>query len=582
MLHQAEISGKTMKMITGMLSRAFQVPLHDLGRVLFHAAILCFILCGFWLLDALKDPVLAAIVGIEYQPIAKLVSVLVTFFIVCFYDYLTSAVTKSSLFHIISFTFGIIFFIISALLSDSEKGLDNHSKSPSRLLGWCSYFCIEAYGSLMVALFWSFTNSIMDLEQAKGAYGLIISFAQIGAILGSTLATKSVEMGIPQLYLIGAISVFFVSILIKMYHIIFRDQASVDMEQTRVRSTTESGSMDTADDTLVASLQLQAPDGTPPQLMDRLSVMFEGIALIYAHRYVLYLMLVTCLYEIVITILDYEFKVLGAQHSATSEEENEGSNGSEGDANFVNLLGHFGQVTNILSLVVATVGFSFLVRNLGVRYTLLIFPVTLFGAVVLTNLVPSFWLLFVLVSVLKACDYSLYDPVVELLYIPTSEPIKFKAKAWIDVFGARLAKAVGSVITHLSNGQVAKLRAIAEMPMIVISLLLIAAAVVVGRDFERLVEQDVVVGEEPAEEDRRKRLKRDTIGAGYANAYNMNPNKNTNNTDPDAGHGQKAWLLPTLNGLNPGDVGYDGYDLALNTDHTADDEDAVGEWVGSS
>jgi len=27
---------------------------------------------------------------------------------------------------------------------------------------------IEAYGSLMVALFWSFTNSIMDLEQAKG------------------------------------------------------------------------------------------------------------------------------------------------------------------------------------------------------------------------------------------------------------------------------------------------------------------------------------------------------------------------------------------------------------------------------
>lgn len=387
-------------------------------------------------------------------------------------------------------------------------------------------------------------------------------------------------MGIAQLYLIGSISVFFVSILIKMYHIVFRDRVSVDMEQTRVRSTTESGSMDTADDTTYNTTTSQQQQTAAVGVMDRISVMFEGISLIYAHRYVLYLLLVTCLYEIVITILDYEFKILGAQHSASSsqEEEQEGeevdedANGSdEGDANFVNLLGHFGQVTNVLSLVVATVGFSFLVRNLGVRYTLLIFPVTLFGAVVLTNLVPSFWLLFVLVSVLKACDYSLYDPVVELLYIPTSEPIKFKAKAWIDVFGARLAKAVGSVITHLANGNVSRLRAIAEMPMIVISLLLIAAAVVVGRDFEQLVAQDVVVGEEPAEaeERRRRRLKLD------------NKNHNTTNSSDyaaanTAGHGQKLWLLPTLNGLNPGDVGYDGYDLALYTDATTDDDDCVG------
>ena len=39
---------------------------------------------------------------------------------------------------------------------------------PSRYIGWVCYFSVEAYGSLMVAIFWSFTNSIMDLEQAKG------------------------------------------------------------------------------------------------------------------------------------------------------------------------------------------------------------------------------------------------------------------------------------------------------------------------------------------------------------------------------------------------------------------------------
>jgi AAA family ATP:ADP antiporter len=542
---RTDVTEQAVRLVGSALSRAFHVPVHDLARVLFHAAILCFILCGFWLLDALKDPVLAAIVGIEYQPIAKLLSVLVTFFVVCFYDYLTSAVSKSSLFHIISFTFGTLFFVIAALLSDSSRGLDNHVKSPTRILGWLSYFAIEAYGSLMVALFWSFTNSIMDLEQAKGAYGLIISFAQVGAILGSTLATQSVEMGIAQLYLFGSISVFLVSIFIKLYHIVFRDQVSVDMERTRVRSTTES-SIDTD--------PLQ-PD--PPSLSERLSVMFEGVTLIYEHRYVLYLLLVTCLYEIVITILDYEFKVMGAQYasgthtpsSVGKEEDDETgveSSTGEGDANFVNLLGHFGQMTNVLSLVVATVGFSFLVRTLGVRYTLLIFPVIMFSAVVLTNLVPSFWLLFAMVSVLKACDYSLYDPVIELLYIPTSEPIKFKAKAWIDVFGARLAKAVGSVITHLANGNVRKLRTIAEMPMIVISLMLIGAAVIVGRDFEQLVRDDVVVGEDPAEAALRK-LNHKYDHTNYRN-------------------GVSTEMLPTRRGLNPGDVGYDGYDLALYTE----------------
>ena len=528
-------TSEVMATVSNVLSKTFHVPKHELARVLFHAAILCIILCGFWLLDALKDPVLAAIVGIEYQPIAKLVSVLVTFFIVCCYDYLTSAVTKSSLFHIISFVFGMIFFVISALLSDSDKGLENHLKSPSRILGWLSYFAIEAYGSLMVALFWSFTNSVMELEQAKGAYGLIISSAQIGAILGSTLATQSVKMGIAQLYLIGSLSVFLVSILIKLYHIVFRDPASLDMERTRVRSTTES------------SLDLQPQPQS--RFRDKFVVMFEGVSLIYQHRYVFLLLLVTCLYEIVITILDYEFKVLGAAHSASravlpEKEESEGM--SEGDANFVNLLGHFGQMTNILSLLVALIGFSFLVRNLGVRVTLLIFPVTLFGAVVLTNLVPSFWLLFVLVSVLKACDYSLYDPVIELLYIPTSEPIKFKAKAWIDVFGARSAKAIGSIITHVSNGNVTKLRAFAEIPMIIISFLLIASAVVVGNDFERLVKDGIVVGEDPAETALRE----------------LNDPSNTNRYLHDV----STQKLPTRNGLNPGDVGYDGYDLDLYTD----------------
>lgn len=39
-----------------------------------------------------------------------------------------------------------------------------------------------------------------------------------------------------------------------------------------------------------------------------------------------------------------------------------------------------------------------------------------------------------------------------MLYLPTSDAIKFKAKGWIDVFGSRVAKGVGSFVTLSSRG----------------------------------------------------------------------------------------------------------------------------------
>jgi AAA family ATP:ADP antiporter len=49
----------------------------------------------------------------------------------------------------------------------------------------------------------------------------------------------------------------------------------------------------------------------------------------------------------------------------------------------------------------------------------------------------------------KAMGYALNQPAKETLYIPTSKNIKYKSKAWIDMFGFRLAKACGSGINEI-------------------------------------------------------------------------------------------------------------------------------------
>jgi AAA family ATP:ADP antiporter len=45
-------------------------------------------------------------------------------------------------------------------------------------------------------------------------------------------------------------------------------------------------------------------------------------------------------------------------------------------------------------------------------------------------------------------SYALNNPCKELLYQPTASSVKFKCKSWIDTFGARGSKALGSVVTN--------------------------------------------------------------------------------------------------------------------------------------
>ncbi|KAJ1393828.1 hypothetical protein B484DRAFT_408092, partial [Ochromonadaceae sp. CCMP2298] len=212
---------------------------------------------------------------------------------------------------------------------------------------------------------------------------------------------------------------------------------------------------------------------------------------------------VSCLYEVVVTILDYQFKVMGSSSVQASVHSLTPAGSVEAGNRFAQLLGHFGQFTNILSFLLSFFGFSYLVHQMGVPRALLIFPTTLFMAVVVTNLVPSMWVLFVMVSIMKAVIFSLHDPVKELLYIPTSEAIKYKAKAWIDVFGARLAKAIGSTICTVAGkgmgASASQVRRTAEIPSLLIAALIVGITWSIGADFTALIESNTIVGSDLVE-----------------------------------------------------------------------------------
>ena len=209
----------------------------------------------------------------------------------------------------------------------------------------------------------------------------------------------------------------------------------------------------------------------------------EGIKLLYRYPYVLGIFAISCVFEVVITIMDYEMKVLG-KHAYPDTQD------------FATFMGHFGQAVNLLSFVVSLFGSGIVFRLCGLRKVLMAFPLLVILAVTVVYFVPSLWVTFGAMIFLKALTYAINNPAKEMLYSVTSPGVKFKAKSWIDVFGGRLAKAGGSAITSALKSSITMLLFYGSIVSVCIGGLLFVIASFMGRKFELLVETHVIVGDD--------------------------------------------------------------------------------------
>lgn len=359
-----------------------------------------------------------------------------------------------------------------------------------QVLGYCLYAAIESFGSLAVATFWSYTNSTLALQDAETYYGTIIAFAQMGAIAGSTMVTMHVW---------SSITLFIVASLVILLHVIVMMSYS-----RRFPPTSNVAAADAEEIVLLGPHPAVAAITTAAE--DEPTV-WSGIHLILKHNYVLLILGVSCLYEVSLTCLNYQMTLLGwsrfeespsynpNDESSSSSNNNSSSHFDSSNMSFTQFMGHYGQMVNVSSLLLSSLIFPFLIRRVGLKYTLRLFPTLLLIANIIAfgALPGNLAALFVSISLLKAMTYSIHDPAKEILYIPTSNAIKFKAKFWIDVVGARFAKAIGSSINHYS-GSVSRSIRVASAPSLLTAAALWYVCYRVGTQFEDLVENGTIVG----------------------------------------------------------------------------------------
>lgn len=433
----------------------------DRIRSLWLGGTLFFIVGGYWLLRSLKDPVLATICGVQYIPKAKILSLFVVTGFVTVYNKLIDILPKHQLFYVVGSFYACAFSLLALALAHPTYGVANTEASPYRVLGWISYCTIESFGSIGVSLFWAFCNSAMNLEQAKSAYGLIVAGAQIGAICGPTVVTTLAEdFGVPTCYFMGACCMMLMVGIVFLY-------------------TKKFGIMD------------ESVGGTTKSKKSKGGV-FEGLKLFWDHHYVKGIFAISCLFMVEVTILDYTMKVLAKGEFDTLYPDDPAA----ATRAFATFMGRFGQATNTLSFCFSLLGTSFVIRRIGLNYTVIAFPTCCLIAVVMVYLYPNLYSVFCAMLLLKGFSYSLNNPCKEILYQATTKAVKFKAKSWIDVFGARGSKAGGSLVTNAFSDSAANLLTYGCFVAMGVSSFLIYVAYFMGTKFDEYMASGYLVGSE--------------------------------------------------------------------------------------
>ena len=114
---------------------------------------------------------------------------------------------------------------------------------------------------------------------------------------------------------------------------------------------------------------------------------------------------------------------------------------------------------NFLAFLMALLGTSIVMKKMGLRFCLILYPVMFGSSMIglylfyLTGPTPEtlLWATFGVMMLVTATSYAVNNPVKEMMYIPTSKDAKFKVKGLTDMFWSRSAKMSGMQVGGALN-----------------------------------------------------------------------------------------------------------------------------------
>jgi AAA family ATP:ADP antiporter len=319
---------------------------------------------------------------------------------------------------------------------------------PGDLTVWSFYLFGDLFSTLMVATFFAFLNDSVTPDGAKRLYGLVGLGGVTGGVFGATAVRAFISTLTNEhwLWVCAAMALAIVAVAYFAGHIVERLAAPEAEAETIVESSS------------------------------RHSAALEGAAIVFRSPYLLSIVGIVGLYEIVSTVMDFQFTSTVAHYLQ----------GPAIGRQFSTVFA----ITNAVSMFVQLFLTSFVMTRFGVGTALLVLPVAALSGSVGFMAFPILWVGSALNTVDNAFSYSINQSAKEALYVPTTRDEKYKAKAFIDMFVQRFAKAVAvgvslGLTTIFSDFD--SLRWLSLFPVAVVALWIVAARYA-GRHFARVTE----------------------------------------------------------------------------------------------
>lgn len=262
------------------------------------------------------------------------------------------------------------------------------------------YIWKETYVLLMFQQLWSLIHSTVDIKKAKYLYGILFGVGGIGAGFGCLIpGFLAVRMGSENL-LFSSLPIYL--ILMMGYFLLVKKSEQL-----------------IGKDALNAIKTVQNAPFT------------ESVQLITRSKFLLFILGIVVLMQFSSTIIDFQFNAVLESTISDKDLRTEYTG---------KILG----IVQIVTVILQFVGTFLFVQFLGLKRTHLLVPATLAINTLGFLLYPIYGMIAFSYITVKSFDFSLFGVIKEMLYLPLNVDEKFRAKAFIDVFAYRSAKAIAS------------------------------------------------------------------------------------------------------------------------------------------
>ncbi|MDJ0943111.1 MAG: Npt1/Npt2 family nucleotide transporter [Kiloniellales bacterium] len=435
----------------------FTVKRSELPFALLMFTYFFLVITSFWILKPIKkslfiefydeggfDLLGLLLTASQAELLAKQLNMIVAFVAVVVFSWLANSYRRQQL------TFIFTGFILASYVAYTLV-----INEPGDLTVWSFYLFGDLFSTLMVATFFAFLNDSVTPDAAKRLYGLVGLGGVTGGVVGSMVVARFIGSvdNVGWLWITFGVGLAILLVAFAAGRLVAR------LEATELRPEPE-----------------PHPTAANPGLNKGGNPALEGAKLVFRSPYLLAIVAIVGIYEIVSTILDFQFTSTVAHYLQ----------GPAIGAQFATVFA----ITNSVAFLVQLFLTSLIMTRLGVGIALLVLPIAILGGSAGFMVIPILWMGSLLNTADNGFSYSINQSAKESLYVPTTKDEKYKAKAFIDMFLQRFAKALAVWISLGVTAVFTDFETIRWLSAITVPLILvwIFAARYAGRRFAEMTQ----------------------------------------------------------------------------------------------